>query len=168
MLEIFIDYGYVKSHNVNLLPWYTYLILYSGSIHIFHLVAVAVPLFICHIGEQMYLHAVKTLNILCSIWKCIMPFNYNRWWNENDWTYPRSCYQIWTSCTFKISQNLEWFTSAGFCSPAVLQWIDGEELLWHFNKTHLIFVTTIQLDCWNENQSEDHSRHMMLINVQSV
>ena len=34
--------------------------------------AVAVPLSTCHIGEQIYLHAVKILDIICPEWKSIM------------------------------------------------------------------------------------------------
>ena len=32
----------------------------------------AVPLFICHSGEQVYLHAMRMLGILCPEWKSIM------------------------------------------------------------------------------------------------
>ena len=43
---------------------------YVSTIHNFHLVAV--PLFNCHSGEQIYLHAKKVLDILCPEWQSIM------------------------------------------------------------------------------------------------
>ena len=45
-------------------------ILYDGTIHNFHLVAV--PLINHHTGEQIHLHAKKILDILCPEWKSIM------------------------------------------------------------------------------------------------
>ena len=43
---------------------------YGGTIHNFHLVAV--PMFTHHTGEQIYLHAVKILDIFCPEWQSIM------------------------------------------------------------------------------------------------
>ena len=43
---------------------------YSGTIQNFHLVAVS--LFTCYTGEQIYLHAKKILDILCPEWQSIM------------------------------------------------------------------------------------------------
>ena len=43
---------------------------YGSTVHNFHLVAV--PLFTCHTGEQIYLHAEKILDILCPEWQSIM------------------------------------------------------------------------------------------------
>ena len=43
---------------------------YGGTIHNFHLVAV--PMFTCRTGEQIYLHAKKILVILCPEWQSIM------------------------------------------------------------------------------------------------
>jgi hypothetical protein len=54
---------------------------------------VAVPLFIQCTGEQVNLHAKKILDILCPEWKSIM-LSITTGGEKNDWTYPRSCYQI--------------------------------------------------------------------------
>ena len=43
---------------------------YGSTIHNFHLVAV--PLFICQSGKQIYLHAMRMLDILFPEWKSIM------------------------------------------------------------------------------------------------
>ena len=43
---------------------------YDSTIHNFHLVAV--PMFTCHTGEQINLHAKKILDILCPKWQSIM------------------------------------------------------------------------------------------------
>ena len=43
---------------------------YDSTIHNFHLVAV--PMFTCHTGEQINLHAKKILDILCPKWQNIM------------------------------------------------------------------------------------------------
>ena len=43
---------------------------YGSTIYHFHLVAV--PMFTCHTGEQIYLHAKKILDMICPEWKSIM------------------------------------------------------------------------------------------------